>query len=190
MTRLHVHLQGLAYGDQVILVEESEDGALWADGHVDRHVCLRRRASDRPADLAQAVFQLCHRRAYTAQEALVESLRSRETQEGGVHALEETQRRIHSLAARAQDEDEANDKESELIAGEPVVYGTTFQLRHVASGQWLTLSADFRLVLDQRGSPWSWFGLTSAYKQRSEGCVCARARVGVRVRACCVCSVS
>ena len=192
MTRQHASLHGLAYGDQILLVED-DGGVLWADGHVERHVCLNRRASERPTDLAQAVFELCHRRSYTAHEALVESLRSLENREGSINVLDETQdgtnRRIPKLAARAQDEDEANEKESELITGEPVVYGSTIQLRHVASGQWLTLSADFRLVLDQRGSAWSWFCLTSAYKQRCEGdCTMFGDTVCIQVRVTSSCS--
>ncbi len=37
------------------------------------------------------------------------------------------------------------------------------------SGGWLTLSADFKIVLDNTGSEWSWFELMPAYKQHTEG---------------------
>jgi hypothetical protein len=136
--------QGLVYGDRVLLVEEREGGAfLRSDGNVDKatYLQLRNSGSEVQSTIVDCAFEVSHRRTYRAHRALDEARESD-------LASEEKQRRMQKLRARVAEETEANEKETELIAGEPIVYGSTIQLRHVKSGGWLTLSADFKIVLD------------------------------------------
>jgi hypothetical protein len=119
---------GLVYGDRVLLSEEREGGAfLQSDGNVDKATYLqpRNRGSARQATIVDCVFEVSHRRTYRAHRALDEARESD-------LAFEEKQRRMQKLRARVAEETEANEKETELIAGEPIVYGSTIQLRCAA----------------------------------------------------------
>jgi hypothetical protein len=161
----------LAYGDLIVLFCPSRCGYIQSTGIIDSNIYLE--VLDTPLEipikLRNCVFELCpkqsvrHRTGKTPMRSTTADRLSAPRQSTTISANSK-EKRLHDL-------------ETKLAQGDPLIYGSVLQLRHVESGQWLTLSqrravlekSHTRIELVEDSSDGCWLSVVPASKLKSEG---------------------
>jgi hypothetical protein len=168
------------FDDQVILFDStaggknSSGGYVYTGGLIDTNLYLEGLRSQEgtsqpvPPNLRDCRYTICPKLQYAAQRAL-----ERAHDNAGKLSSSSLQQKEEA----AQVEDTNNSNEFVRMSGEPVSYGLTVQLRHTASGKFLTLmrsranldTSALKLEVVEGGEENSWWKIMPAYKSKKEG---------------------
>eukprot|EP00198_Chlamydomonas_reinhardtii_P012135 XP_001701472.1 ryanodine-inositol 1,4,5-triphosphate receptor Ca2+ channel [Chlamydomonas reinhardtii] len=153
-----------------------------------------------PPDLKDCIFEVTRKFQYTQKKMLINQLTTvglvpeevfAEVKEdgpdadGNFHEYLLSHKSIRSKERNAlmklfrgyRNEKKTNESEYLQIVGDSILYGQTFQLRHVDTNKFLTIkrtAADvevraLKVVLDEGGDEGSWFQVFSGYRTKAEG---------------------
>ena len=161
-------LSKIRIGDIVYLTPQQSEGLtawLCASGHLDDNVFL---TSDN-SDFFYGLFEVCVQNQYSSMNEYDEAILVQNIQDSLVVTKSHSNSdqfadMLHQLEKAAMNEQILNEKLMQSKIGTPIIYGDVFQLRHVASRKFLTISTvelatqereNMRVSCILNGSPYS-----------------------------------
>eukprot|EP00899_Mesostigma_viride_P003800 jgi/Mesvir1/13420/Mv25102-RA.1 len=177
----------LHYGD-VITLASPELGYVSSTGLADEGLRVEVYSQDvkTPSNLEDCKFEVCNKFVYTSAKLLLKELAregktledwEREARLRNQEGPKPPSKSLVELEAAVTSERDMNYDENARVAGRALTYGCVVQLRHVASGKFVTLHKararlecdSIKAVLQPHGSDASWLVVTPGYRTKLLG---------------------